>query len=339
MKPVLAIPLGDPAGIGPEIVLKALRTPEIRASCHPLVVGGMRLLDAMNERFGTGFRFTEASHGKPRKADVTIVQVHPAGDVDPAAISFGKVDPVMGRVAADSLEAAVRLAMKGEVDAIVTPPIQKEAWRAAGVSHIGHTEMLAELTNVHDPITLFQTGTLRVFFLSRHVSLLEACKLVKKDRIVDYARRCVEALRWLGIRDARLAIAALNPHAGEHGMFGREEIEEIRPAVDQLVGQDLRVSGPHPADSVFHQACEGKFDAVLSLYHDQGHIAAKTLDFERTVSLTIGLPFLRTSVDHGTAFDIAGRGVASAVSMVEAIQAAARYAAVYREHVKEGRAA
>ena len=202
--------------------------------------------------------------------------------------------------------------------------------RAAGVLEIGHTEILGGMTGVADPLTLFQTRELRIFFLSRHVSLRQACEVVTRERVERYGRACAEAMKRLGFASCRLAVAGLNPHAGEHGLFGDEEGQAIVPAVDTLRAEGISAVGPLPADSVFHQAAAGKYDAVLSLYHDQGHIAAKMYDFDRTISLTLGLPFLRTSVDHGTAFDIAGRGVASAISMEEAILAAARYAMGYR---------
>ncbi len=188
--------------------------------------------------------------------------------------------------------------------------------------------MLGAIAGVDDPLTMFETLGLRVFFLTRHVSLRKACELVTKDRLVDYLERCQGALADLGLK-GDLAVAGLNPHCGEHGLFGDEEGREIAPAIAEARSRGLAVVGPIGADSVFHLAKIGRFAAVLSLYHDQGHIACKTLDFERTVSLTLGLPFLRTSVDHGTAFDIAWKGQASAVSMVEAILSAARHAPAY----------
>ena len=191
----------------------------------------------------------------------------------------------------------------------------------------GHTEYLGELSGVPDPLTMFVVDDLRILFLTRHVSLAEAVSQIKMDRLKRFIPTAVAALRSLGFTEPRIAVAGLNPHSGEGGMFGHEEQTEVRPAVAWARDQGLDVVGPVPADSVFHQAKMGKYDAVISLYHDQGHIAAKTLDFERTVSVTLGLPFVRTSVDHGTAFDIAGKGIASDVSMKEAIRVAADYAA------------
>jgi 4-hydroxythreonine-4-phosphate dehydrogenase len=290
-KPRIGITTGDPAGIGPEIVVKALQDPRILEICEPIVFG----------------------------------MTDPEAIAD-AGIEMGKVSVKGGRAAYESIENAVNAAKKGEIDALATAPINKESLKAAGVPYIGHTEILAGLTGSDDPLTLFETLSLRVFFLSRHVSLREACDLVTEERIYRYLVRCDRALRdGLGITDPLIAVAGLNPHCGEHGLFGTEE-NCIEPAIKRAEKDGARAVGPIGADSVFHLAKTGRFDAVLSLYHDQGHIACKTLDFERTISLTIGLPFLRTSVDHGTAFDIAGKNIAGAVSMIEAIRVAARYA-------------
>ena len=201
----------------------------------------------------------------------------------------------------------------------------KEALKAARVPYIGHTEIYAALTNTQDPLTMFETRGLRVFFLTRHLSLMNAIGKITQDRIADYVRRCTAALDQIGAPAGKFAVAGLNPHSGEHGLFGREEVEIIAPAVALLQGQGFDVEGPVSADSVFHLAQQGRYRAVLSLYHDQGHIATKTLDFERTIAITHSMPYLRTSVDHGTAFDIAWTGRASNVSMEEAVLLAAKY--------------
>mgnify|MGYP001810417577 CR=1 FL=1 len=290
-KPRIGITAGDPAGIGPEIVRMAIRDPAILELCEPVVFG-------MTDR----------------------------AEIERAGIACGVVSAAGGKAAFSAIEAAVKAALAGEVDAIATAPINKESLRAAGVPYIGHTEILSALTGADDPLTMFETLGLRVFFLSRHVSLRAACDLVTEERVYRYlVRSSRELTASLGIEHPLLAVAGLNPHSGEHGLFGNEE-ECIPRAIARASIDGVRAEGPIGADSVFHLAKNGRFDAVLSLYHDQGHIACKTLDFERTISLTLGLPFLRTSVDHGTAFDIAGKGIASAVSMVEAIKVAVRYA-------------
>ncbi len=312
VKPRIAITMGDPCGIGPEIVRKALRHPEVRACCRPIVVGTQKII-------------TKAAEADPFPEDILRDWVEIPCPC-PNQKQQGTVQAWAGQAAYDCIREASALALQGKADAIATAPINKEAWKAAGISAIGHTELLAELTRTKDPLTMFETAGLRIFFLTRHLSLRTACDAVRRERIRDYILRCAGALEQLGIRDGTLAIAALNPHGGEHGLFGDEENREITPAIQAARAEGCRVTGPVPADSVFHFAKQGKYAAVLSLYHDQGHIAAKTLDFERTISLTLGLPFLRTSVDHGTAFDIAGKDVASEVSMVEAILLAAKYA-------------
>ena len=215
--------------------------------------------------------------------------------------------------------------MDKKVDAIATTPINKESLRAADVPYIGHTEMLEDISGVHDPLTMFEVETLRVFFLSRHLSLKDAIDVIKYDRVLDYIKRSTEALNKLGVKGT-MAVAGLNPHSGEHGLFGMEEVDEIEPAIIQAQKEGYDVVGPIGADSVFHQALQGKYACVLSLYHDQGHIATKTYNFEKTISITNSMPFLRTSVDHGTAYDIAGKNIASAVSMIEAVKLAAKYA-------------
>jgi 4-hydroxythreonine-4-phosphate dehydrogenase len=213
----------------------------------------------------------------------------------------------------------------------VTAQINTESLNAAGVPYIGHTEMLADLTDAEQEMTMFAVENVKIFFLTRHLSLAEACRQIgDPDFVLNGIRRSYSSLCRLTGGTPKLAVAGLNPHAGEGGLLGTEEIDSIRPAVERAKAEGMDVVGPIPADSVFHFARKGAYDAVLSLYHDQGHIAAKMIDFEKTVSITLGLPILRTSVDHGTAFDIAGRNLASPVSMMEAIRTAVAYATRYQ---------
>lgn len=315
-RPVVALTMGDPAGIGPEICARALAEPALRAGARCVVYGDERVLRSAAALVGS----SPSAWGDARIVDLA--------NAEPSSFAPGQVSAACGRAAWEYIEAATHDALAGKVAAVVTAPINKESVSAAKVPHIGHTEMLASLTGVADPLTMFETLGLRVFFLTRHVSLRRACDLVTGARLLDYLERCHAALAGLGV-SGELAVAGLNPHCGEHGLFGDEEGREIVPAIAAARARGLAVAGPIGADSVFHLAKTGRFAAVLSLYHDQGHVACKTLDFERTVSLTLGLPFLRTSVDHGTAFDIAWKGEASAVSMVEAVLAAARYSPHY----------
>lgn len=245
---------------------------------------------------------------------------------------MGKVQASCGRAAFEYIEKGVKISLDREVDAIATAPINKASLKAAHINYIGHTEILAGLTRTHDPLTMFEVENLRVFFLTRHLSLQDAISCITKERILKYIVRCTDAVKQLGVQKCIIAVAGINPHCGENGLFGDEEIKHIIPAIQEARQKGYAVEGPISADSVFHLALQGRYGGVLSLYHDQGHIAAKTYDFGKTVSLTIGLPFLRTSVDHGTAFDIAGTGKASEVSMKEAIKVAAKYALYYQDY-------
>lgn len=255
-----------------------------------------------------------------------IMNLFDLDNIDMDKFEFGKISAMCGRAAYEYIEKSISLAMNGEADAVATTPINKESLHAAEVNFIGHTEIFGALTDTEDPLTMFETNGMRVFFLTRHKSLRDMLDDIKKDRIIDYVKRCTDALEKLGVTEGTMAVAGLNPHCGEHGLFGYEEVEEIMPAVEELKKEGYDVAGPIPADSVFHQVAQGRYNSVLSLYHDQGHIATKTLDFDRTISVTNGMPILRTSVDHGTAFDIAGKGIAGAISMKEAIRLAAKYA-------------
>lgn len=329
-RPVIGIPMGDPAGIGPEIVLKALQNESLYVECKPLVIGSLAVLQRIEQVVKTGCTFhvvKEPADGNYEHGTVDLIDLT---NTDVQKLQFGVVQAEAGRAAYEYIARSSQLAMSGKLAAIATTPINKEAIKAAGISQPGHTEILADLTGTHDPLTMFQVRSLRVFFLSRHVSLRKACDMVTKERLSDYIQRCCKALEMLGLPASILAVAGLNPHNGEHGLFGDDEVREVEPAIKEAASKGFPVVGPVPADSVFHQALHGKYGAVLSLYHDQGHIATKTLDFERTISLTLGMPFLRTSVDHGTAFDIAGKGIAGAVSMEEAIRMAAQYAPNYK---------
>ena len=309
-QPVIAVTMGDPSGIGPEIVVRAVAQPAVAASASLVVIGDRPRLEEAARITGAAPRFGERTH----LIDLANV---------PQAMSWGRISPEGGRAAGQYLERAVDEARAGRVDAIATAPLNKEALWQAGYPYPGHTEMLGALCGVADPLTMFQVRGMRIFFLSRHLALREAIARVTRDRVAAVLPRIAAELQALGIDAPRIAVAALNPHAGEGGALGREDQEELAPAVTAARAAGLTVSGPVPADAVFAHALEGRYDAVLSLYHDQGHIAAKTVDFHGAVSVTLALPFIRTSVDHGTAFDIAGTGVARAESMAAAVIAAA----------------
>ncbi|MDP4094895.1 MAG: 4-hydroxythreonine-4-phosphate dehydrogenase PdxA [Bacillota bacterium] len=333
-KPVIGIPIGDPAGIGPEIAIKALMHEELFDICKPLLIGNTKVLDKIIKTLGLYCGINEVDYpdqGKYQKGTANVINIDVQGI---EKVEYGKIQQLAGKAAYEFIVKSIELANEGLIDSVATTPINKEAIKAARINFIGHTEIFGALTGTEDPLTMFQVHNLRIFFLSRHVSIRKACDMVTRERLLDYIKRCSKALEMLGVRSGSLAVAGLNPHNGEHGLFGKDETEEITPAVEVAVEQGIDVTGPVPADSVFAQALKGKYSAVLSLYHDQGHIAAKTLDFEKTISLTIGMPFLRTSVDHGTAFDIAGTGSASETSMVEAVKLAAEYSFNYRQKAK-----
>ncbi len=330
-KPLIVIPIGDPAGIGPEIVAKAFAEPRVIEAADCIAVGDKKIMEQAIRITGVDLRIKSVKGPEEGEFDKGILNLIDLDNVDMDQFAFGEVSGMCGRAAYEFIEESIRLANEGRADAVATTPINKEALRAAGIPFIGHTEIFSALTKTEDPLTMFETNGLRVFFLTRHVSLRNMLDMVTRERIKDYVKRCLEALKRLGVEEGTMAVAGLNPHCGEHGLFGDEEVREIIPAVLELQEEGYPVAGPIGADSVFHQAAQGRFNSVLSLYHDQGHIATKTLDFDRTIAITNGMPILRTSVDHGTAFDIAGTGEAGAVSMIEAILLAAKYSPRFKK--------
>lgn len=328
--PVIAIPMGDPAGIGPEIIIRSLNNSALYSVCRPLVFGDADTLrqTALSLHLTPQINvFADAQSCNFVAGEISIIQ---ASHSSLQNLKHGIVSAEGGRCAYDCIVKATEAALAGQVDGMATTPINKESIKAANIDFIGHTEMLAALTATPAPLTMFQVKNLRVFFFSRHLSLRQACEAINKADLITCLKQCDRALQSLQESKRHIAVAGLNPHCGEHGLFGNEEGLQIEPAILAAQQLGLQVSGPIAADSVFHQALQGKFDAVLSLYHDQGHIATKTYDFERTIAVTLGLPFIRTSVDHGTAFDIAGKGLASPVSMIEAIKLAAAYSVYYK---------
>lgn len=312
---MIGVTLGDPAGVGPEIVAKSLSS----LKKEELVLIG-------NKR--NFLRMISDLHLDVNSEDCEFVDI-PGVDVE-----YGRVQKAAGEIAIKSIEKAVELAQANRVESIATAPINKEALLVAGSKYIDHTTMLSGLTGAKVNHTVFEVGALRIFFMTKHVSLVKACSQITESLVYASILEADDCLRLLGVGRRRIAVAGLNPHSGDGGLFGREEIEQISPAIDRAK-KSVDVFGPYPADSVFHRAAEGAFDIVVALYHDQGHIAAKMMDFHRTVSLNIGLPFLRTSVDHGTAFDIAGKGLANPLSMVEAVKKAADYGKSYRSRFQE----
>lgn len=326
MKPIIAIPMGDAAGIGPEITVRALADKMIQEIARCVVVGDKDVLEDAIRFSGVDLRIKCIE--EPANGDYTpgVLNLIDLDNIDMKALKIGEIQAMTGQAAYEYIKKATELCLAHKADVLSTTAINKESLKLAEVPYIGHTEIVGALTGTKNPLTMFQVRNLRVFFLTRHVSLRKACDLVTKDSLLIFIRDCVKALEVLGVKNPKIAVAGLNPHSGEHGLFGTEEVDHVIPAVLEAKARGIDIEGPIGADSVFYQALNGRYDAVLSLYHDQGHIATKMVDFERTISITNGMPILRTSVDHGTALDIAGKGIASPVSMIEAIRLAVEYA-------------
>jgi len=321
--PRIGITMGDPAGIGPEVVLKAVAEEEISDVCVPVIIGDAQLLAHTARTLDLQCGYDIIRQGEPlpeNLAEPVIFHLDNIGGFIEPGIESGAA----GKAAAGYIEAAVELCAAGSVDAIATAPINKRALFLGGYSFPGHTEFLAHLTGSEDSAMAFVAANLRIVLLSTHVPLAEAIRLVERDRIIRTINLAHRELRRWGLERPRLAVAALNPHGAEGGLFGMEEASEIAPAIEACHGVDeVNVRGPFPADTVFLRASRGEFDAVIACYHDQAMIPVKCLSFGEAVNVTMGLPFIRTSVDHGTAFDIAGKGLAEHSSMLAAIKLAA----------------
>lgn len=322
--PLLALTLGDPAGIGPEIVVRSMADAGVRKAGRCLAVGDPSVVARAVQVCGVDWSVHPVTDPTDARFAEGVVDVLDTGSLGDALPDYGQVSKEAGQAAVAAIERATTAALSGAVDAVVTAPINKEAIWAAGSQHLGHTEMLAALTGVSRSTTMFLVRDLKIFFTTRHSSLRKAIDQLDVATVRQAIDDSLEALRVFGHPQPRLGVAAVNPHGGENGNFGDEEIRILRPAVEAARDEGAHVFGPVPADSVFHQGLQGRFDGVLSQFHDQGHIAAKTVDFDGTVSVTAGLPILRTSVDHGTAFDIAGTGQASYRTMAAAALAGAR---------------
>ncbi|HVF50265.1 MAG TPA: 4-hydroxythreonine-4-phosphate dehydrogenase PdxA [Pyrinomonadaceae bacterium] len=325
-RPRIGITMGDPSGIGPEVVLKAVAESEVLRECVPVIVGDAQLLahTARTLDLQCGYDIVRRDETFPEQLDApTIYHLDNIGTMAEPGVESGAA----GRAAAQYIEAAVELCAAGSLDAISTAPINKRALFLGGYSFPGHTEFLAHLTGAEDSAMAFVAANLRIVLISTHVPLAEAIRLVERERIMRVTRLADRELKRWGIERPRIAVAALNPHGAEGGLFGIEESAEIAPAVAACRdAEGINVSGPYSADTVFLRASRGEFDAVISCYHDQAMIPVKCLSFGEAVNVTLGLPFIRTSVDHGTAFDIAGKGIAEHSSMVAAILLAARLA-------------
>lgn len=325
-KPLLGITLGDPNGVGPEIIAKAYAAGVSEARL--VVIGDAGCLERACAIAGAHCTVRRVSTVTAADDDPAKLDVLDLGNVDPAWQVMGTVQAQAGQAAYEALITAADLALAGEIDAIVTAPLNKEALHQAGVAEPGHTEILAARAGARRVTMMLVAGSFRVTHVSTHCALREAIARVKAARVLEVIELTDQTLRQMGIAQPRLAVAGLNPHAGEDGLFGDEEQIEIQPAIDAALAAGITVAPkPQPPDTVFHQMqAAGRYDAVVAMYHDQGHIPTKLLAFDEGVNVTLGLPIIRTSVDHGTAFDIAGQGVANPSSLLQAIHLAAALA-------------
>lgn len=307
MKPKIAITIGDPAGVGPEVTLKALADAEVRDLAEWHIVGDRAVLDSTAEALGL---------------DRTETPVIDLGLLEGKTVVTGELSADCGRAAVGFVRHAAEMCAAGDADAMVTAPLNKESVAMGGMKFTGHTEFIAEITKAKESRMLLVSERLRVVHVTTHVPLRIACEATM-ERVLRTIELGAEALQWIGTEQKRIAVCGLNPHAGEHGLFGSEDRDTIVPAVEQARKQGIDCYGPIPADTVFLKALRGNYELVVAMYHDQGHIPLKLIDFEKTVNVSIGLPIIRTSVDHGTAFDIAGKGIADAQNMKAAMQLAA----------------
>ena len=319
-KPLLALTLGDPSGIGPEVVVKALADPEVNDSARMFVVGTEQAVRQATAEVGIGLSVECISAPEETPDNTDVISVLSVGDYEDFEFPQGQHSSDSGRASHLWVESAAKMCLNSDIDAMVTAPVNKESWQMSGATDLGHQEVFKRLTNSSTVYTMLVSGILRCMHLSTHKSLPEACAFVTTENILTAVRITDEHFKRWGFRNPRIAVAALNPHASDNGLIGDTEATEIAPAIEAARLGGINATGPHPADSVFNQAIDGMYDVVVVMYHDQGHIPIKVHGFEESVSVNLGIPFIRTSVDHGTAFDIAGKNMAQSTSMVEAIK-------------------
>jgi 4-phospho-D-threonate 3-dehydrogenase / 4-phospho-D-erythronate 3-dehydrogenase len=329
--PVIGITMGDPVGIGPEIIAKVLADPELQTVCRPVIFGDRRVIAHELHKLGSSKELQPCATFA-RSMSGPYPELIAVSALDPTEVVPGRPTPATSAAMASAIIEAVRYARAGEIDAIVTAPINKQALNQAGYDYPGHTEMLAHLTGASDVVMMLAGERLRVVLVTIHCALADVPGRLSIEAIAKVATTTNTALKRYFTRGTvpRIAIAGLNPHAGENALFGCEEQTIIGPAIEHLRAQGLNVSGPHPPDTVFYAAARGDYDVVVCMYHDQGLIPLKLLHFEDGVNITLGLPIIRTSVDHGTAYDIAGRGLASPASLLSALKTAASMACANR---------
>ena len=340
MKSVLLLTMGDPAGIGPEVTVKALAHAEAYAGCIPVVVGDRLPIEDAIRFTGSKLKLRIIKNPEEAQGEAGTLELLDIEKLPPSAYVPGRVSAPCGDAAFEYVTRAIKLSMQGKAAGVVTAPINKEALHLAGHSYSGHTEIFADLTNTNDYAMLLMSGNLRVIHVTTHVSMREACDLITKERVHKTILLAHEALKMLGMPNGKIAVAGLNAHSSENGLFGSEEADAIIPAIEQAKSEGIDADGPVPPDTVFVKAAGKMYDIVVAMYHDQGHIPLKLYGFKMDpatglftsmsgINTTIGLPIIRTSVDHGTAFDRAGKNTANEMSMLEAITTAVKMIPYY----------
>ncbi len=349
-RPIIGITMGDPAGIGAEIIVKALSRKEIYKKAKPVVIGSYSVLADALRFIPSDLELNIIKEIKEVKGEFGLIDLLDLNNISLEEFSYGEVSARTGQASLDYIYKAIDLAMAKEIDAVVTGPIHKEAIKAAGSPHPGHTEIFATKTDTKDYAMMLADGHFRVIHVSTHVSLRKACDLVKNQRVLTVIRLADKALKDLGIQEPKIGVAGLNPHAGEGGLFGKEEIDEIIPAINEAKKDGINVEGPIPPDTIFSKVLGRQYDIAVVMYHDQGHIPMKVMGFKYDkktnkwssmsgVNVTVGLPIIRVSVDHGVAFGKAGEGRANEESMVEAIKMAIQFASRHKVNAAENRRA
>ncbi|WP_462411340.1 4-hydroxythreonine-4-phosphate dehydrogenase PdxA [Neobacillus sp. Marseille-QA0830] len=311
--------MGDASGVGPEIIMKALTHERVYDICHPFVIGDLNILQKAKEIINCDLELRSIEMPKDVSYNYGVVNCIDL-NLLPYDLPFGKISEKAGDAAFQYLKKAIELSQKQQVDAICTAPLNKEALQKGGHLYPGHTEILADLTGSSDYAMMLSSPKLKVIHVTTHTGLINAVNIINPERVYKVINLAHQTLENAGIHKPRIAVCGINPHAGEGGLFGNgEEEDKIIPAVNQAIEEGINVAGPLPADTLFFRAVRGDFDIVVAMYHDQGHVPIKVLGLESGVNITVGLPIIRTSVDHGTAFDIAGKGIADENSMLEAI--------------------
>jgi len=328
IKPILGITMGDAAGVGPEIIDKALAKEEFYNIARPIVIGDASVIEDALKVAKVKVDINSVKDISEAKYEHGTIEVIDLKNIQLSELKMGQVQAMAGKASVKYVEKVVEMALENKIDAIVTAPLNKEAMNLAGYDYAGHTEILAHLTKTKDYAMMLVAGQLRVIHVTTHVSMRDACELIKKERVLTTIRLTDEVTKKMGVEAPKIAVSGFNPHAGESGLFGNEEIEEITPAIESAKKNNMNVIVPMPPDTVFLRASRGEYDAVVAMYHDQGHIPVKMLGFESGINVTIGLPIIRTSVDHGTAYRRAGLrlGTGDPTSLEEAMKLAVQMA-------------